>query len=89
MTMTNAITPPVLNSLQQKLVTVYLDNTSYAKGKMIVGTFGDKHGLIEEHLAAFLQEGWRVAKIEGIGGGSDSLAVRGWIAVLLERNPGG
>lgn len=76
--------PPPL----QKLVTVYLDNSAYAKGKVLVGSYGDKHGLVEEHLTKYLSEGWKVAAIHGFGGNSDALSVRGWITVLLERaNP--
>ena len=42
--------PPVLNNATQKLLTIYLDNSAYARGKTLVGSFGDKHGLVEEHL---------------------------------------
>lgn len=51
----------------------------------MVGSFGDKHGLIEEHLGPYFAEGWTVREIRGFGGGSDALAVRGWVIVLLER----
>ncbi len=73
-------------SHKQKLVTIYLDNSAYAKGKVIVGSYGDKHGFIEEHLEAYLSDGWRVAAIHGFGGNSDALNVRGWITVLLEKS---
>ena len=73
-------------STKQKLVTVYLENSAYSAGKMLVGSYADKHGLIEEHLSAVLAEGWRIKEIHGFGGNSDSLTVRGWIIVLLERN---
>jgi hypothetical protein len=69
----------------QKLVTIYLDNAAYAKGRMLVGSFADQHGLVEEHLRADLAVGWRVASITGFGGNSDHLTVRGWLAVLLEK----
>jgi hypothetical protein len=81
----NPPAPPVIAGPNQKLVTIYLDNIAYARGKTLVGSFADKHGLVEEHLAAFLAEGWKIAKIDAFGGGSESLAVRGWIVVLLER----
>ena len=83
----NKTTPPPLpkKKSEQKLVSIYLDNVAYAKGKVLVGSFGDKHGLVEEHLGPFLKEGWRVVKLHGLGGGSEALAVRGWIVVLLER----
>ena len=71
--------------MKQKLVTVYLDNSAYAQGKMLVGSFGDKHGLVEEHLQSYLDEGWRVASVSGFGGNSDSITVRGWLAVILEK----
>ena len=69
----------------QKLVTVYLDNMVYAKGKMIVGSYADKHGLVEEHLQEDLQNGWVIKAIHGFGGNSDGLSVRGWIIALLEK----
>ena len=69
----------------QKLITIYLDNTVYSKGKMIVGCFADKHGLIEEHLQDDLREGWTIKALHGFGGNSDGLNVRGWLAVLLEK----
>ena len=36
--------------VKQKLVTLYLDNMAYGKGKLLVGSFADNHGLVEEHL---------------------------------------
>ncbi len=69
----------------QKLVTIYLDNSAYARGKVLVGSFADKHGLVEEHLKDLLAEGWRAAAIHGFGGNGDSITARGWIAVLLEK----
>jgi hypothetical protein len=79
--------PPVIphEICKQKLVTIYLDNAVYAKGKVLVGSFADKHGLVEEHLASYLTQGWKVAAVHGFGGNSDSLSVRGWFAVLLEK----
>lgn len=70
---------------KQKLVTVYLDNMAYAKGKVLVGNFGDKHGMVEEHLENYLSDGWRIAVVHGFGGNSDALSVRGWLTVLLEK----
>ena len=55
----------------QKLVTNYLDYTAYARGKALVGTFEHKHGLIEEHLAEYLNNGWTISKVDAPGGGSD------------------
>ena len=69
----------------QKLVTIYLDNSAYGKEKMLVGSYADEHGLIEEHLRGDLRAGWTVKAIHGFGGNSDGLSVRGWLAVLLEK----
>jgi hypothetical protein len=77
-------TPPVLATGKQKLVTIYVDNMAYANGKMLVGSFADKHGIVEEHLETYLQQGWRITAIHGFGGNSDAMAVRGWFAVVLE-----
>ncbi len=70
--------------VSQKLVTIYLDNTAYAKGKLLVGSFADKHGLVEEHLSDLLSKGWRVTALHGFGGSAESIAVRGWLTVSLE-----
>ena len=70
--------------MKQKLVTLYLDNMAYAKGKMIVGSFADKHGLVEEHLQTYLDDGWRIGSVTGLGGSHD-LSARGWFAVVLEK----
>ena len=78
--------PPVIDHARQKLVTIYLDNGAYAAGKMLVGSFADQHGLVEEHLGPLLGEGWRIKSIAGFGGNSDGLTVRGWIIALLERD---
>lgn len=83
--MSDNLPPVITTKSDQKLVTIYLDNTAYSAGKMLVGSFGDKHGLVEDHLTALLAEGWRVAQIGGFGGNSDGLAVRGWITVVLEK----
>jgi len=70
----------------QKLLTIYLDNGAYGQGKMIVGSYADKHGLVEEHITPYLQDGWKIISITGFGGNSDGLTVRGWLAVLIEKN---
>jgi hypothetical protein len=70
--------------MKQKLVTVYLDNMAYAKGRS-VGSFADQHGLVEEHLQAYLDEGWRIASVSGFGGNSDPVLARGWFAIVLEK----
>jgi hypothetical protein len=71
--------------MKQKLVTIYLDNMAYAKGKVLVGSFADKHGLVEEHLQTYLDDGWRIGSVAGLGGNSESISVRGWFAVVLEK----
>ncbi len=76
-------TPPRIAT--QKLVTIYLYNMAYAKGKMLVGSLADKHGLVEEHLSEYLNQGWKVAAIHGFGGSGESITARGWLTVLLER----
>ncbi len=78
-------TPEFQTAAAQKLVTVYLDNSAYAKGKVLVGSFADKHGLVEEHLTDLLAAGWRVVGIHGFGGSGESITARGWITVLLEK----
>ena len=69
----------------QKLITIYLDNLSYGKGKWINTGFGDQHGLVEEHAGAYLAEGWVIRSVSGVGGSGESITARGWLVVLLER----
>jgi hypothetical protein len=69
----------------QKLVTIYLDNGAYARGKMLVTSYHDMHGLVEEHLTNFLAEGWSIKTLTAFGGNSEALSVRGWLAVVLEK----
>ena len=82
--MSTPASPPVIEQ-NRKLVTVYLDNAAYAKGKMLTGSFADKHGLVEEHLSDYLSSGWKITQLQSFGGGSDALVVRGWIVAVLER----
>jgi hypothetical protein len=69
----------------QKLVTIYVDNHAYMGDKWLVGSFSDKHGLVEEHLAPYLDDGWKVVSLAGFGGGSDGSGARGWLAVVIEK----
>jgi hypothetical protein len=69
----------------QKLVTIYLDNGGYAKGKFLVGGLADKHGLVEEHLQQYLADGWTIMQVHGFGGAAESPLARGWITVVLEK----
>jgi hypothetical protein len=69
----------------QKLVTIYLDNGAYGRGKMLVTSYDDMHGMVEEHLAKYLADGWSIKTLTALGGNSDALSVRGWVAVVLEK----
>ena len=69
----------------QKLVTVYLDNFAYGKGKWVIGNYADQHGMVEEHLQQYLADGWRITSVYGFGGTNEGLTVRGWIIALLEK----
>ncbi len=69
----------------QKLVTIYLDNQAYAEGKWLTVSFAERHGAVEEHLQSELNDGWRIVSIAGFGGAEDTVNVRGWLAVVLEK----
>ncbi len=69
----------------QKLITIYLNNQAYDKGKFFAGSNANKHGFVEEHLQNYLQEGWVIKAIHGMGGGSESFFASGWVVVLLEK----
>lgn len=69
----------------QKLITIYLDNQAYNKGKILAGGCADKHGFVEEHLQNYLQQGRAIKAIHGLGGNSESFFASGWVVVLLEK----
>ncbi|MCX7009517.1 MAG: hypothetical protein NTY53_20110 [Kiritimatiellaeota bacterium] len=69
----------------QKLVTIYLDNGAYREGRMLITSFADKHGLVEEYLQKYLTDGWTIKQVSGFGGNAESPMARGWLAVLLEK----
>jgi hypothetical protein len=71
----------------QKLVTIYLDNMGYEGSTMFKG-HSNKHGLVEEHLQQHLEEGWWVVSTSSFGSASEGYSVRGWIAVVLEKDTG-
>ncbi len=69
----------------QKLVTIYLDNMGYEGSTMFKG-HSNKHGLVEEHLQHYLNEGWWIVSTSSFGGASEGYSARGWLAVVLEKN---
>lgn len=69
----------------QKLVTIYLDNMAYDDSTMFKG-HANKHGVVEEHLKSELSEGWWIVSTSSFGGAGDGYTVRGWLAVVLEKN---
>lgn len=69
----------------QKLLTIYLDTYAYMGGKWIA-TYGERHGSVEEHLQDYLQGGWRIVSVTGMGGASEAANARGWFAVVLEHD---
>jgi hypothetical protein len=72
-------------AMKQKLVTIYVDNMAYANGKMMVGSFAEERGWVEEHLESYLADGWHIGAIPGFGGNSESDSARGWFSVVLEK----
>ena len=71
----------------QKLVTIYLNSHTYSKGKFL-STGAEAHGLVEEHLQDYLQQGWAIKTIHGFGGSSETVVANGWVVVLLEKQGG-
>lgn len=61
----------------QKLVTVCLS------GKNLT------HGVVEEHLADYLADGWRITSATAAGGSNAAAAACVWVAVVLERPANG
>ncbi len=63
----------------QKLVTIALR-----------GTDKIQHGLVEEHLADLLRQGWKIVSVTAVGstggGGESSYTMTaGWVVVLMEK----
>jgi len=71
--------------MKQKLVTIYLESMAYAKDTKLFGSLADKHGLVEEHLQSYLDDGWRIVSVSGFGGSSDGTYARSWLGVVLEK----
>ena len=72
----------------QKFVTIYLESYAYRnkeKAKKIFTEYVDRHGLVEEHLQEYLEDGWAIVSVSGFGGHSESLTARGWFGVVLEK----
>ncbi|HHZ73816.1 MAG TPA: hypothetical protein EYN58_01265 [Candidatus Poseidoniales archaeon] len=69
----------------EKIITVYLDSHAYMGGKILAGTFGEKHGMVEEHLSHYLESGWKIKEVHSLGG-ADSNTVRGWLIVVLHND---
>lgn len=70
----------------QKLITVYLDNASYDKGTFLGRSGAEKHGIIEECLTEYLDDGWRVLQLTSFGGTNEYGKTSGWLTVLIEKN---
>lgn len=62
----------------QKLLTIYLD-------KWANQVESKDHGRVEEHLNDYLEAGWKVVSVSGLGGAQSSW-VRGWVTVVLEKS---
>lgn len=50
--------------------------------------YGLKHGMVEEHLSDYLNEGWRIVSANAAGGSSGAQIATVWVVVVLERNSG-
>lgn len=63
----------------QKFVTIFL---SEKRPK-------NTHALIQEHLSQYLNDGWTIAQITGVGGvagdNRGGFLAAGWIAVVLQK----
>ena len=51
------------------------------------GWGGEKttHGEVQEHLAEYLSDGWRVASMMSVGSTGDVAVTAGWPAVVMEK----
>jgi hypothetical protein len=54
--------------MAQKLVTIDLDNVGRSHEKKAVGSYADKHGLVDEHLRDVLKKGRPIKAAHGFGG---------------------
>ena len=44
-----------------------------------------EHGVTEEHLAAYLTDGWRVVSVTAAGGTDTINGLNTWVVVVLEK----
>jgi hypothetical protein len=57
----------------QKVVTLYLS------------AWKQEHGAVEEHLAEYLLDGWRVHSVAAAGGTDTINGLNTWVVVVLEK----
>jgi hypothetical protein len=50
----------------------------------VVVRLGEGKETVEEHLADYLRDGWRITAVTAAAGGSPAYAY-GWLAVVLEK----
>lgn len=68
----------------QKLVTIYLDSFAYSD-KKLTQSLRDKHGLVEEHLSNYLDDGWKINEISSFGSTQTMYCTTGFVIVALEK----
>ena len=68
----------------QKLVTIYLDSYSFTD-KKVTQSLRDQHGMVEEHLGEYLNDGWIVKEISSFGGAAAAYCTTGFAIVVLEK----
>jgi hypothetical protein len=44
-----------------------------------------EHGAVEEHLDAYLSDGWRVQSVAAAGGTDSINGLNTWVVVVLEK----
>ena len=64
--------------MKQKLVTIYLNSESERYPN------SDYHGIVEEHLQEYFDDGWRIVSVTGCAGNKLQVVI-GWFAVVLEK----
>jgi hypothetical protein len=67
----------------EKVVTIYLDNSAYDRGNLLVSSFADKHGA---NAGAFGRIPGAGGKYYSLGGASDAVYARGWLTTMLEKS---
>jgi len=66
----------------QKLVTVYLDTSGFERKRSgIIFSTSEFHGRVDEYLADYLEDGWKIIDLSTM----PAVGTGAWVVVALEK----